>query len=854
MRAAGTSALLWLAAILVFVVAPGGPVAALRYWTAGVDERAEVAGISADADPTVARVGDLVLRYRYPDYTGLEPKVVPNSTGDAQGPPGTQVEVTARTADPIESGALVAYDETLEAAVAADARGLTGTFAIRPGEGSYNLLLVRSGLTEPSREFAITAVDDLAPDVSVDAGTDSDILEVAADQPIDLLWRARDDYGVRVVVPSIDGRDLDIVLERPLTRQAEVSGVASLTPAELGLSPGDRAALTIVAWDNDTVSGSKAGSSRPIRIVVLGAEGMDLQRDERRAALIEVMLPLLASFLVEPWPAADTSGGLAAWGEEVARRYEPTTEVAFERWAGMSTHTLDRRLVERVLDTGRELVRYTQVSFVPDATDVPSNDSFTMLGQLRDAAIVAVEDAIYAFHKLRMFDAEDEIRERADDLTKLAARLDELPSPPELSAAELASQLDRVARMNEVTAETAKRLDDGLREFTEQRLSEAGGLEEEIREAMAKRDLEEARRLTDRLARLAEETGDGIREELERRSRRANDLEQEMRDVIGELRQLEAEQRGLQSDVQALREEDPATAKRMADLWGVLEEKTAAHRAMADSYVRGLDDADRPFFERERAAVAAEDAADLDAAVAARDLHGALMAADNERVGWAIAESAWLHEVRRRGVARGPGGRELEVLSAQLTEIERLLAALESAQSATDPRMVERSAELAGQQRDLEARLEDTEAAANQLARQYPVRPEGMAEALDDAGERKGQASADLSRGRPMQAEGSQGVAAQRIHDAIEALLQAQAQGQAMAGDPQLGDPRAGDPVNAETDDGTRVSKDDLDIPGREEFRTPEEYRKALLEGMEGEVPEEYRAMKRRYYEELVLQ
>ena len=45
-----------------------------------------------------------------------------------------------------------------------------------------------------------------------------------------------------------------------------------------------------------------------------------------------------------------------------------------------------------------------------------------------------------------------------------------------------------------------------------------------------------------------------------------------------------------------------------------------------------------------------------------------------------------------------------------------------------------------------------------------------------------------------------------------------------------------------------------VELPGAEEFRTPEEYRKALLEGMEGEVPEEFRAMKKRYFEELVGQ
>jgi len=45
-----------------------------------------------------------------------------------------------------------------------------------------------------------------------------------------------------------------------------------------------------------------------------------------------------------------------------------------------------------------------------------------------------------------------------------------------------------------------------------------------------------------------------------------------------------------------------------------------------------------------------------------------------------------------------------------------------------------------------------------------------------------------------------------------------------------------------------------IEIPAPEDFQTPEAYRRALLEGMAGDVPEEYRALKRRYYEELVRQ
>ena len=45
-----------------------------------------------------------------------------------------------------------------------------------------------------------------------------------------------------------------------------------------------------------------------------------------------------------------------------------------------------------------------------------------------------------------------------------------------------------------------------------------------------------------------------------------------------------------------------------------------------------------------------------------------------------------------------------------------------------------------------------------------------------------------------------------------------------------------------------------LEIPAPEAFETPEQYRRQLLEGMEGDVPDEFEALKRRYYEELVRQ
>jgi hypothetical protein len=131
------------------------------------------------------------------------------------------------------------------------------------------------------------------------------------------------------------------------------------------------------------------------------------------------------------------------------------------------------------------------------------------------------------------------------------------------------------------------------------------------------------------------------------------------------------------------------------------------------------------------------------------------------------------------------------------------------------------------------------------------VTPHDLKESLESASSRMEQAEGHLRQGEPMQSEGSQGAATEHVRDAIrslqDAMQQQQQQQQQMSGDkPEEGEEKSGDQKPRQIDA--------LDIPEPEEFRTPEEYRRALLEGMEGGVPEEFRALKKRYYEELVHQ
>jgi len=100
-------------------------------------------------------------------------------------------------------------------------------------------------------------------------------------------------------------------------------------------------------------------------------------------------------------------------------------------------------------------------------------------------------------------------------------------------------------------------------------------------------------------------------------------------------------------------------------------------------------------------------------------------------------------------------------------------------------------------------------------------------------------------------------AAADRILLALESLAQAAAAMSEMS-DAMGG--AGGEGGGQGSEDGGRGGvtgqnpKPYMEMPDPNDFPTPEEYRQALMEGMQGDVPPEYEALKARYYEELVRQ
>ncbi|TNE89216.1 MAG: DUF4175 family protein [Deltaproteobacteria bacterium] len=868
-RVHSTRPLLWRSAVvfglvgvncLASILVPGGAGGAWQFWLGGLGADTAAAAVDLDGVGPRSRVGDIVLEYVYPEYTGLDPSTVPNSTGVIHAPPGTKVKISAKVGRQADAAALVAYDEPpLDAGLVE--RRLEGELTVQIDPGTWHFVVYRGGEPHPSDSFAIEPEPDLPPEVTLDEA--ADVLEVALDEPISLGWRALDDYGIRKVDIEIDGVAVGSPIARPETRKAELFDTRAFTPRDLGLQKGARVDLVVAAWDNDAWSGSKAGRSRAIELVILGERGLDQRQLKRESELIEAMITILADHLEEEFPPGrGDSGDYASWGEAVAERHGPLDD-AIAEWGGIEIlEGLSAQAARMVRRSARELVRYSQVAFTPGLKEAPLAQSAIELGDMRTGHIATLEQAILMLDQVVQGRLMQQLTQIAEELEGTAANLRDMAERG-ADPIEMHARLERLEEQLKRIAELSAALKRGpLKSFVNQRESEMSLLMQEIRDALARGDNEEAAELMARLAEQIEQLSQSIQDQMSQQAQEDEQVMEQARDVIEEMKKLEEEQAALQQQVSELREQgDEKGSEKAAELWEQLEKETAELTRRSEQYEAGLEKASRSLNEQERAGAATDESRRLEESASARDLSGASQGIrDIEEAWYRVGKSRELAERMARGNLQGPGGPEQRHIERQMREVDEIIRKLQELASQANPAVQRQAQKLEQQQDQLQERLEELSEQAEQVGQQMPIQPQGMSEALGEANQRMQSAGQELGQGRPMQAEGEQGMAGERVKDARRALEESLRQSQQIPGPGGGADPeqQEGGDQNGNNDNGgegnERRGDNSVDIPSPEDFRTPEEYRRMLLEGMEGEVPEEYRALKKRYFEELVHQ
>ena len=228
-----------------------------RYAIAVGDDRSPEYEVRVIEPPAVTR---LRLHYQYPAYSQL-PDRIEEEGGDIEGLPGTRVALEIATNKPLSKATLV-LDDTLSIPAQLDAATARVAFQIeRPG--AYHIALVdRKGATnrDPIR-YAIQMRADQKPEVAItDPGRDSDLPESLK---VLLKAEASDDFSVEeiaLVYRVNSGPEQHLAL--PITPQREVlvSHIWDLSAANL--LPEDRIYYHLEALDNNQVAGPQKGQSR----------------------------------------------------------------------------------------------------------------------------------------------------------------------------------------------------------------------------------------------------------------------------------------------------------------------------------------------------------------------------------------------------------------------------------------------------------------------------------------------------------------------------------------------------------------------------------------------------------------
>ncbi|GDX81890.1 hypothetical protein LBMAG42_37010 [Deltaproteobacteria bacterium] len=834
-----------LSLILVSLAAPLGPLDALRLLSGSNTSSAAVSAVKADGPR--ALLGDITLRYLYPTYTRLEPLEIPNTSGEVRAPLGTVVEVRARTAQPWTQAALHVAGQPVVPATLVDGREVQGSFVVE-GEGSYRFEFGEL----PSPDYLIVPDADLAPTVAVKA---IPRIQVAVDDRVTLPFSVKDDYGISKVVLEVTraGAVSEVPLRTPLDLPRAVSDTSDFSAAELGLAAGDSVKVRIGAWDNDEVSGSKPGWSAVFTLEVLGANGSGAQRTALRSAFFEALLPALADFVVDAAPAADEGDAARRWAEGAEQRYAAFDDVS-QASIGLGAQTFEARLVKNVNSPRRDLLAFARG--LPPGKIV-GKDAAT-LTLLQETNLRALEMAVWTLDKIARATAYRELMELVKVMAGEAAELrDDLAG---LNPAQALARLDMLARLKAQVDGKVTKLDQGsMRSFLQSRGLELDGAMAAARRALSAGKDEQARVEMARVADLLAEMAGGVEEAQKRGSGGGDELEKDIKALSKELEDLGAAQSELAARTESARREHGQSLDDGLAAWKEVDRLAAeAERAMGEKSLQGVKGA-----RSVASAVddAAHDVSGLDDSVRARDTRTALDRAEDaqrsiERARTRVQSGARSGQVDPAAAASAE--RALQQAQRATDAAVAKLQELAEAQSAGSPELAEELRSLSGDQGELADRAQKVSDHARKVARSLPADASELEQAAEEGAEEAQRGADAMQDGDAMGAAGAQSAAQsafERAQDALQQALQDMSE-MNQAGQGGQGGEEAQKPGErnggAQGQDGE--GRQEVSIPAPEEFETPEAYRKALLEGMQGVVPEAYRATNRRYYEELVRQ
>ena len=849
-------------------------------------------------------VGNITLRYLYPDYTGL-PAKTQEGGGDIQALPGTQVRMTMQTNVPLSHGRLrLASGNELPLAISDQM--LEGEILVME-EGAYTIEIEDThGLRNQQPPwYSIRITPDVAPTVKwISPNEEREVDETTV---LDVRYSVEDDFGLQdavLVYFGADGVEHRVPLHQGRFPQRRAVENFSWDLYQHPLPNSETVQVYVEVYDNDTISGPKKGVSETLTLNVRNREQEHQTLETIQKEIADALLDLLGDHLelgdalesqpdqtaqqAEPDPARREQiealqEQSMARAEQVATQIEEALEkVQNDPYSTYETYA-DMQALQRNMD-------YLQQNLMPKLQEAlqPDSEPSSASTDRQDQAASALEDVVQELERLATLADDVATSEKFHDLMQLSTKmmeqqnqllsaLDNLPEdfqgvdiPPELQR-----MMDAIENLMQELASAISQLPMSMPdEFLNQQLNNLPLTDmmqqlDEIRQKLAQGDIEGAKQLAEQMLKslstmvasmqnMMQQTRDGnmdaMAQELQSSSDALSDLAQRQEEIVDETQTV---------DHEALQRLNQAQQEAFNDMLAQLQ------REFSD-LSRRVDDLSR------RARQHPELETDFQRAY--RDVSKRLHAMRNHLDQYDLPqardalESAqrqfdWMHGRVERLLTPDA---DMQMQSAQVQEHLRAI------QRQMDNLPLDRHAMLSPQQREQlgalgqlqDAVAQETEQLHQSFDNLRPLMPFLPRETIDNL--RKAvplmqQAEGELSAHQSQQALPPEQAALERLRNAQSSLQQAMQQlsqrgqmmGQSMPmlrqsgrlpmpnmmPQPQVDQRQAGT---------SGASVRNFQLPDKEAYKVPRMFREDIMEALKEGYPERYKELIEQYYRNIV--
>jgi len=830
--------------------------------------------------------GDIALTYHYPRYTGLPQKTVEGTNGEISALRGTEVHLETRSDREVAK----AYVEVGGASLPLEVEGgrrLSGNLQVQ-GSGTYSFRFEdeRGRTLAVGPPIPIVAIEDGVPAISIEAPA-GDLVLTETDA-VDVGFDASDDFGVAAVelVFRVAGADEQRV---PIASYGEpkprASGQHRWELSTLGVKPGDTVTWYLRAKDNDAVGGGKWGQSRTLTIKIFS------EAEHRRELIAKVQeaweqLVIVLGDRVEPRAGPRKVEGEARI-EAGARADEGLYQVATQLTDVAAQLSEDERAPEELLaaihNLSRNLVTKGQTTRATRARArrSPQNRA-SLLAQLDRVEADEqreIEQGILYLEALldrqRLLQIEELAQELAADRRELANLLEDYRDAPTDEAKdairrELSRLKARMAELMQQMAQLGKGLQDehlnaeAMAALSKERdmMSQLDQVEKLLAEGKTDEALAELQKLGMQMDQMAQAFDEASRSQTENDpalQKLAEDMERYEQDLNELARDQEAVARATEN---LRRDQGKELRDKLARQGDAKFEELRRKIAEARAHLAKIPEPKVPQRVVDDLGGTKERLNDLENALLAKDFDAAQESAARALAHAHALELDLAQERQRleRFAAAAEGQRigemhqEAKEATPLVREVKEKLDELFAGTGKMNQQQREQAQRLAQRQEQLGRKMEELQEQAKAIGQQAPIFDEESQASMEGARRSMSDAEGKLRGNDPGGALASERSAQEQLKSLQRGLEEAKqrAQGQGGGGSGFPMPMASGGGRGRSGGKGSFDGKEKVAIPGADQYKAPEEFRKEILDAMKKGTPEGFQENVRDYYQEIV--